>query len=72
MILALLKDLKSTQGIDFRYIHCDTAGENEYLEQLCKQEGMSMKVEYTDLVCHNKMLELSKNLMCFIKEFALC
>ena len=32
VLLELSKDLKSTQGIDGRYIHCDNADENKSLE----------------------------------------
>ena len=47
VIFALLKDLKSTQDIDVKYIHCNNDGEHESFERLCKQERLGIKFEYT-------------------------
>ena len=47
ILVALLEDLKATEGEDCRYTHCDDDGENEAFERPCKQEEMGVKFKYT-------------------------
>ena len=42
-----MKDLKATESIDVRYIHCKNSGENGAFERLFKQEGTGLNFEYT-------------------------
>ena len=39
LMMALIKDLKTKQSINIKYIHYDSADENRAFEKLCKKEG---------------------------------
>ena len=54
VMMALIKDLKVTEGIDIRHVPCDNGGENEALRRLCKQEGIGVKFEIPCSGLHNK------------------
>ena len=41
VMVPLIKDLKTSESIDFRYDHYNS-GENEAFEKLCKQEGIGV------------------------------
>ena len=47
MMVALIQDLKTTEGTDLRYINCKNAGKNDALNRLRKQKGMSVNFEFT-------------------------
>ena len=49
VMIVLTKNLKGTQGINMRHIHCKNAGENEAFHKQCKQEGMGINFAYTML-----------------------
>ena len=38
VMVVQVKDLKTMQGIDVKYIHCNNIDENEMIDELCKQE----------------------------------
>ena len=52
VMIVLLNNLKTMQGINARYIHCDNASENETFEMPYKQEGMCIRFEYEMPVMH--------------------
>ena len=39
--------LKSKYKVDFKYIHCDNAGENKAQHQQLKEDGLKIKFEFT-------------------------
>ena len=47
VMMVLLKDLMTMQGINARYIHCDHSGENKVFDRLCKPEQLNIKFECT-------------------------
>lgn len=49
-MMAFMKDLESTQGINIRYVHCNKAYENEMLDRLRKQEGWSINLYIRDMI----------------------
>eukprot|EP01083_Nonionella_stella_P004795 13981_1 len=47
VLIGFVKDLKAKHGMSVRNIRCDNAGENTYLEKMCKREGLGITFEYT-------------------------
>ena len=47
MISSWLKGLKDKYKIQVKFIHCDNAGENKKLEEMCNVEGLGIIFEYT-------------------------
>ena len=45
--MALIKDLKASQGITVKYIYCENAGEINAFEKLCKNEVIVVMFEVT-------------------------
>ena len=41
--LALIKDLKAKRGHEVKIMWCHIAGENQALEDVCKQEGLGVR-----------------------------
>ena len=47
VILGLIKNLKTKNGLQVWYAWCDNAGENEDFEWICKQAEMGVEFKYT-------------------------
>ena len=62
VMLGLIKNLKTKDGIQVRYEYFDNAEENEDFEWAWKQEGMGNKFEYTATELLNRMVILNENL----------
>ena len=46
-MICLIKELKQIHDIDEKIIRCDNSGENNALQRVCKQGGLSITFEYT-------------------------
>ena len=55
----LMNNLKATEGIDIRYVHCDNAGKNKAFERQCKDKGMGLNLNTPCSGLHNKMVTLN-------------
>ena len=47
IIIDLIKQLKQAYDINVKTIQCNNSGENNALQRICKQEGLSITFEYT-------------------------
>ena len=61
-MMASIKDLNVTQGIDVRYMKCINPCDNETFKRLCKQEGMGVKVKWWCTTKNGRLTEICSTL----------
>ena len=71
-MIELIKELDSKHNHKVKYIHCNDARENIFLEKACKQEGLGVTFEYTTPKTPQQNGRVEGNLQLYIVELELC